>query len=116
MNKFSIFFKILTLAALLVVLVMSLRPSLSVGGAQHIDKVLHLGAYAVLAGLSRLGWPNIWGGWLFSFWAIFGIGIEIAQHTMAWGRTGSLADIIANLTGAAITLTFFHIFWTRHQQ
>ena len=115
MTKISLLFRILTLAALGVVLVMSLRPSINVGSISHIDKLLHLGAYAVLAGLSRIGWPKIWGGWLFLFWAVFGIAIEILQHMMALGRTGSLADIFANLTGAGIALALFHILWTRHQ-
>ena len=116
MTKFSFLFKCLTLAALGVILVMSLRPSVSVGGVQHMDKVLHLGAYAVLSGLARLGWPKLWGGLIFIGLAVFGIGIEIAQHTMNLGRTGSLADIAANLTGAALPLIVFHFFWTRHQR
>lgn len=116
MTKISLIFKILTIAALGVVFVMSLRPSVSVGGMAHIDKVLHFGAYGVLAGLARLGWPKLWGGWLFLLLGIFGIVIEILQHNMALGRTGSLADTAANLAGVGIALAFFHIFWTRHQQ
>lgn len=116
MTKFSLIFKLLTFAALMVVLVMSLRPSVNVGGPVHMDKIVHLGAYAVLAGLARLGWPRLWGGTLFLCLAVFGIGIEVAQHLMALGRTGSLADIIANLSGAALALIFFHIFWTRYQR
>ena len=116
MTKYSLIFKILTLAALATVLVMSLRPSVSLGGPAHADKILHLGAYAVLAGLARLGWPRLWGGALFLCLALFGIGIEMGQHLMAAGRTGSFADIVANLLGAALALIIFHIFWTRHQR
>ena len=115
MTKFSLIFKILTIAALVTVLVMSLRPSVNIGGPANMDKVLHLGAYGVLAGLARLGWPKLWGGTIFLALALFGIAIEMAQHLMAVGRTGSLADIIANTLGAALALIFFHIFWTRHQ-
>jgi len=50
---------------------------------------------------------------LISF-ATLGIAIEIAQHLMDAGRTGSIADIVANLIGAGAPLIFFHIFWTRH--
>ncbi len=108
-------FRLLTLAALLTVAYMSLRPSLSVGGVAHLDKVLHFGAYGVLAGLARLGWMRNWGGWIFLGLAVFGIAIEIAQHTMALGRTGSIADTLANLAGAGFALILFHFFWTRHQ-
>jgi len=86
------------------------------GGIAHADKLLHFGAYAVLAGLARLGWPKLWGGWMFLGFAGFGIGIEIAQHTMSIGRTGSLADTAANLLGTALPLAIFHFFWTRHQR
>jgi len=55
MTKFSHLCKCLTLVAIAVVLLMSLRPSVSVGGVAHVDKILHFGAYAVLAGLARLG-------------------------------------------------------------
>ena len=116
MTKISLLFKCLTLTALAVILVMSLRPSVSVGGMQHMDKVLHLGAYVVLSGLARLGWPKLWGGLIFLGLAVFGVGIEIAQHTMNLGRTGSVADIAANLTGAALPLIVFHFFWTRHHR
>lgn len=116
MTFLSHIFKGLTLAALVLILVMSLRPSISVGGAAHMDKVLHFGAYAVLTGLARLGWPKLWGGWIFLFFAGFGIAIEIAQHMMSVGRTGSVADVVANLIGAALPLIFFHFIWTRHHR
>ena len=116
MTKFSLIFKILTLAALVTVLIMSLRPAVDMGGPVHVDKIMHLGAYGVLAGLARLGWPELWGGTIFLGLGFFGIGIEIAQHLMPLGRMGSLADTTANLLGAALALIFFHIIWTRHQR
>ena len=116
MTKFSHLCKFLTFVAIAVILVMSLRPSVSMGGIANIDKVLHFAAYAVLAGLARLGWPKLWGGWIFLGFAAFGTGIEIAQHTMNVGRTGSLGDTAANLLGAALPLVIFHFFWTRHQR
>ncbi len=116
MTQYALIFKILTFAALTVILVMSLRPSVNMGSVLHMDKLVHLGAYAVLAGLVRFGWPKLWGGLIFLGLAIFGIGIELAQHYMAVGRTGSLADTLANILGAALALIIFHIFWTRHQR
>lgn len=109
------FFRFLTIAALITVAYMSLRPSLSVGGVPHMDKVLHFGTYGVLAGLARLGWWRSWGGWIFLGLASFGIALEILQHVMDLGRSGSLADTAANCAGAAICLLCFHFFWTRHQ-
>ena len=116
MFKFSLFFKGLTIVALSLVLVMSLRPSVSVGDMAHADKLMHLAAYAVLSGLARLGWPKLWGGLIFAGLAVFGIGIEIAQYFMHLGRTGSFADVIANLIGAALPLFIFHFVWIRHQR
>lgn len=116
MTKTSLLFKYLSFAALAVVLVMSLRPALSLGGITHIDKVWHLGTYAVLSGLVRLGWPKLWGGLIFAGLGFFGVAIEIAQHSMNLGRSGSIADTVANLIGTALPLILFHFFWTRHDR
>lgn len=116
MRLLSHIFKGLTVAAIIIILFMSLRPAVSMGSVPHIDKVMHFGAYAVLAGLARLGWPKLWGGWIFLFFAVLGIGIEIAQHLMSVGRTGSLGDTLANLCGAALPLILFHIVRSRHHR
>lgn len=116
MTKFSLLFKALFFLALGLILVMSLKPSVSMGGIAHADKILHFSGYAGLAALARLGWPKLWGGLIFAGLAAFGIGIELAQHFMNLGRTGSLADVAANLAGAALPLIFFHYVWTRHQR
>ena len=108
MTSVSHFFKCLTFAALALIVVMSLRPSVSIGDVPNMDKFVHFGAYAVLASLARLGWPKLWGGWTFLGLALFGIGIEIAQETMNLGRTGSLADTAANLLGTVFPLLIFH--------
>lgn len=116
MTFLSHLFKGLTVLAIAIIVVMSLRPSVAMGGVPHIDKVLHFAAYAILAGLARLGWPKLWGGWIFLVFAILGVGIEIAQHLMNVGRMGSLGDVAANLIGAALPLILFHIFWTRQHR
>ena len=108
MISVSHLFKCLTIAALAVILVMSLRPSVSIGDVPNMDKLVHFGAYTVLAFLARLGWPKLWGGWIFLGLALFGVGIEVAQEMMNLGRTGSLADIVANLLGTAFPLLVFH--------
>jgi len=113
--KFSLFFQTLAIAALITVLIFSLRPSVNIGDIPNADKIVHLIAYGGLAGLIRLGWPKLWGGTIFIGLACFGIGIEFAQHFMSLGRTGSIADTIANMLGAALALCVFHVFWThRH--
>ena len=115
MTVVSHIFKCLTLAALAVIIVMSLKPSVSIGSVPNMDKLLHFGAYASLAGLARLGWPKLWGGWIFLGLGLFGGGIETAQHMMNIGRMGSMADLVANLLGAVFSLLIFHLVWTRHQ-
>lgn len=115
MTPITHLFKGLTLTALAVILVMSLRPSVSLGNVPNMDKLAHFGAYAILASLSRLSWPKLWGGWIFLGLGLFGVGIEIAQQTMNLGRTGSLADTLANLLGLAFPLLIFHFVRIRHQ-
>ena len=115
MTVVSHIFKCLTLVALTVILVMSLKPSVSIGSVPNMDKLLHFGAYAILAGLARFGWPNLWGGWIFLGLGLFGGGIEIAQHMMNIGRMGSIADLIANLLGTVFPLLIFHLVWSRYQ-
>ena len=116
LDKFSQLFQVMAIASLLIILIFSLRPLVDMGTIPHTDKAVHLVAYGVLAGLVRLGWPKLWGGTIFIGLALFGIGIEFAQHFMALGRTGSLADMLANMLGAALALIIFHIFWTRHRR
>ena len=115
MTVVSHIFKCLTLAALAVILVMSLKPSVSAGSLPNMDKVLHFGAYAILAGLARLGLPKLWCGWIFLGLGLFGGGIEIAQHMMNIGRMGSIADLVANLLGIVFSLLIFHLVWKRYQ-
>lgn len=106
-------FQILTLLAILVILYMSLRPGVSTGGIQHADKLMHLLAYALMAGLARLGWPSLWGGWIVLGFIAMGVAIELAQHFMALGRTGSLADGLANAAGALLAICLFHSYRRR---
>lgn len=101
-------FQILTILTLIFILYMSFRPSVSTGGVEHADKVLHLLAYGFVAGLARLGWPREWGGWIVLFLVSIGVSIEIGQHIMALGRTGSIGDALANATGVLLAVIIFH--------
>lgn len=74
-----------------------------------MDKVQHFIAYGVLTGLVGLGWPKIRPFFLVFGAFFFGIGIEIAQGLGGYGRTASVLDALANLTGAAAAGLFFFI-------
>ena len=103
-------FQLLAILATGVVIYMSLRPGVSTGGIPHADKVMHLLAYGVLAGLTRLGWPRLWGGFIILGFVGLGVALEMAQHFMAQGRTGSLADAVANALGVILVTFIFHLY------
>ncbi len=90
----------LFVAACLVILYLSLAPTTAIPQVTLWDKVEHATAYF---GLSVLG-----------VWAFHervrrvviglilgGIGVEIAQATMGWGRDGDPLDALANTVGVA---------------
>lgn len=106
-------FQLLTVLAALITIYMSLRPGFSTGGLPHMDKVKHLLTYALMAALARMGWPRLWGGWIVLGFIAMGVALELAQHFMALGRTGSLADALANAAGAVLAISLFHFF--RHR-
>ncbi|WP_051279845.1 VanZ family protein [Hellea balneolensis] len=80
----------------------SLRPSGTGGAIPHLDKVLHLIVYAVLAGGIAIAWPKL--SRLSVFWVcvIFGAALEVAQGLIGTGRTASLWDGLANTLGAGL--------------
>ena len=59
-------------------------------------------AFGVLAFLARLSWPRL------PYWSLalgltgFGVMIELVQGVSGWGRTASVADVIADLVGLAL--------------
>jgi len=105
--------QVLAIIATLIVISLSLQPSLPSGSVPNADKIMHLLAYAVLAALTRLGWRRIWGGWIVIGFIGLGVGLEIGQHLMALGRTASFADAIANSVGAVLAVTLYHIYHRR---
>jgi len=80
----------------------SLRPAGTGGAIPHMDKLLHLLVYAVLAFGMTLAWPNI--SKIKVFWACVAFGglMEVAQGLLGVGRTASLWDGLANSLGAAM--------------
>lgn len=80
----------------------SLRPAGPGGAIPHLDKVLHLGVYALLACGLALAWPKLSKAKVFWSCVIFGGAIELAQGVIAIGRTASLMDGLANSLGSAL--------------
>lgn len=80
----------------------SLRPAGTGGAIPHLDKVLHLAVYAILAAGITIGWPKL--SKLRVFWGcvIFGAAMEIGQGLIGSGRTASVWDAVANSLGAAL--------------
>lgn len=82
---------------------------------QGVDKLKHVGAFGVLAFLARLSWPRQ------PYWGLalgltgFGVMIELVQGLSGWGRTASVADVIADLVGLALGFAAYEVLrnWRR---
>lgn len=103
-------FRILFFLALLIILFGSLSSGGSMPAINNVDKILHLLAYG---GLSWLAIPsfsktNVWK--VFCILVFFGIGVEIAQSQMGFGRQGSIRDIYANVAGVILGVLFWLTF------
>lgn len=91
------------LAACATIAWLSVAPNTAVPSVSMWDKLEHAGAYL---GLTLLGvWsfraaPWRLAGGLFAL----GVGLEIAQATMGWGRSGDVLDALANSVGIALGL------------
>ena len=106
-------FQFLAISTTLAVIILSLRPSLPSIEVPNSDKLMHFLAYGVLAGLTRLGWPRLWGGLIVIGFILLGVGLEFGQYLMAQGRTASIADAFANSVGAILAVTLYHIYHRR---
>lgn len=93
----------------------SIAPYTGSPSFNHFDKIQHIGAYGILAIMLALAWPRLRLRWLVILPALYGIGLEIAQALMPFGRTGSVWDALANLLGASVVVIIWMI-WVYTQE
>jgi len=89
-----------------------MTPSAAPPSQLHLDKVLHMIAYAVVTFGLIFAKPRTSLPLLFS--VSFGVGLllEILQGTVAHGRTASLADALANGAGALTVIALWILVWS----
>ena len=99
---------VLFIAACATIVWLSLAPAKSLPGVNMSDKLEHAAAYGVLALLGA--WAFRARSWRLALGLFaLGVGMEIAQSTMGWGRQGDLLDAAANSLGIAIGLGLAHL-------
>jgi len=92
-------------------------------GFPGADKLLHAGAYFLLAGLAALAFAasgkdiSFAGRAAFAVAVAFGAGVELLQGVMQLGRTAEWGDLLANTFGALLAYVIFRhtamFFWRR---
>lgn len=93
---------VLSLLALVILTVLLMLPSDKTPQAGTVfDKVLHAVAYFGLCLPVLLVWPAIW-RWVLVLVALHGGVIELVQPMV--GRSGELADVLANMIGAGLAV------------
>lgn len=91
---------------LLAILFLSLAPAeATLAPELWGDKVRHALAYFVLTGLGLLAFGPRWT--LLVGVLVLGAGVEAAQATMGFGRSGEWADLVANLSGEALAVALW---------
>lgn len=73
------------------------------------DKVLHVLAFLVLAGLAAFAYPRVRLVIVFLGLALFGAAIELVQAIPSIGREPSWMDWLADMTAAAAILLFIGV-------
>jgi hypothetical protein len=99
-------FQILFWGALGFAFVMASLPQPPAIPGDPSDKVLHVLAFVVLAGLAALAYPRVRLVMIFLGLAIFGAVIEGVQAIPDLGREPSWIDWLADLTAAGAVLLF----------
>lgn len=99
-------FQILFWGALAFAFVMASLPQPPAIPGNPGDKVLHVLAFLVLAGLAAFAYPRVRLVMIFLGLALFGAAIELVQAIPNIGREPSLMDWLADLTAAGAVLLF----------
>ena len=92
----------------------SLIPSSSQTNIEHFDKLVHCIAYMGLAVLFCVSVSKAWRIRAGLLVIAYGGALELLQHFMNLGRTGSWLDMLANVVGAVIGIGFAYVwvnFW-----
>lgn len=92
----------------------SLVPSSSQPNIEHFDKIMHCIAYMGLAVLFCVSVSKAWRIRVGLLVIAYGGALELLQHFMNLGRSGSWLDMLANVTGAVIGIGFAYVwvnFW-----
>jgi|GEM_PF-1644788 len=95
-------FRAIALIATLVLVHESLLPAGQSPSLNNFDKFMHFASYCLLTGLWALAFN---GRGLLKITIILtalGFGLEVAQHVMELGRTGSIWDALANFAGCGV--------------
>lgn len=115
LRSFPIAARTVFLVTLAGVLVLALSPAwllqnFGLGFTSHNDKVNHAAAFAVLAAVGSLGWPEHRAR-LIIFLALTGAAIEILQGMQMIGRDMDIFDWFADCAGMACGLII--VSWTK---
>jgi VanZ family protein len=76
---------------------------------EHMDKALHVSAFACLACVASWSWPpSRQAGWSIALGlTAYGVFIELVQLQLPW-REASVADVVADVAGLALGLALAH--------
>lgn len=104
---------LVTLAGVLLLAFLPVQLSPDIGWAAHQDKLNHAAAFAVLAALGSLGWPERKVR-LIVLLAFTGAAIEVLQGAQLIGRDMDAFDLVADCAGMAFGLTIAS--WTKRRR
>ena len=99
---------ILLSALLFSIFVLGSHPASANLFAPPVDKVVHMGVFALIAASLRAIWPNLY--WPFVLLITAGIGLADELHQLLVpGRQAGWDDGVADIIGAAIGLIAMHL-------
>jgi VanZ family protein len=96
--------KVLFWLAVLFALVMALLPHPPEVPGEPSDKIQHIAAFAILAGLGALAYPAVRRINLFACLSLFGAAIEVLQATPALHRDSDPIDWLADTVACGVVL------------